>query len=91
MFEGRDPHDVTYGDLLEAWKSDRRAVIENLARRHPAITATFIANAINERVFRTPEQVNEVANMLMDHFMALRDQFGLNATERHLSNATVVW
>lgn len=86
-------HEVIVADLHTAWQTPegRREVIENLAKRHPAITATFIATAINDRMFRTPEEVNEVANMLMDHFMALRDQFGLTATERHLTNAKVNW
>lgn len=88
-----DFHEVTHAELIAAWKdeSSRREVIENLAKRHPAITATFIATAINDRVFTTPEQINQVANMLMDHFMAVRDRYGLRATERHLATHPVDW
>lgn len=37
------------------------------------------------------DQVCQEKGLTLEHFMAVRDQFGLTATERHLTNAEVQW
>lgn len=87
----RDFHEVTHFDMLRAWRNDqRREVIENLAKRHPAIAVTFVVQALADGEFNQ-EDANVVANMLNDHFMALRDRLGVTATERRMTSAKVTW
>jgi ribosomal protein S7 len=77
----RDIHEVTVDQLFTAWQAgNKNDVIDNLARRHAAIAVTFIVQGAQDRL--TKADANEVANLLMDHFLAIRDQHGIAATER---------
>jgi len=75
-------HDITRQDMLAAIRSGNVSkVIDNLARRHPAITAGLIVQAAQDGDLVKAE-CNILANLLMDNFRELRDTKGLRATER---------
>ena len=83
----RDPfdhniHDVTHRDMLAAIRAGQTdKVVDNLARRHPAIAVVLIVQAAHDRDLDVG-QINTLANLLMDDFTELRDSKGLRATER---------
>lgn len=82
-------HEVTFADLINAWSEGRRDdVVINLAKRHPAIAVNFLMFAAHNHGFSKLDG-NTLANRLMDHLMAVRDQYGITATERHLVNSPV--
>ena len=75
-------HDVSYTELFDAWQAGNKAdVISNLSRRHPAVTALFIVQGAQDGKLKLPE-ANELANLLMDDLRHVRDNHGLEATQR---------
>ena len=75
-------HDITKTDMLAAIRTGNvDKVVDNLARRHPAIAAVFIVSAAQDGDLHLAE-CNTLANKLMDNFTALRDSKDLRATER---------
>ena len=84
----RDVHGVTHTELAEHWHNGSKdEVVDNLARRHAAIAVSFVVQCARDGKL-TRAECNELANMLNDHFIALRDQFGITATERRLQHAS---
>ncbi len=75
-------HDITHKDMITAYRAGAiDKVVDNLARRHPAIAAVFFVQAAQDGDLAVSD-CNTLANMLMDNFTELRDTKGLRATER---------
>jgi len=78
-------HDITHKDMLTAIREGHVfKVVDNLARRHPAIAVAFIIQAAQDGTLVLAE-CNVISNLLMDKFTELRDTKGLQATERFCS------
>ena len=73
-------HDWDITLLTNLWFSGKHErVVENLAVRHPAITALFIHELQNHPA--THNDLRRIANMLMDDLTTIRDKFGIAALE----------
>ena len=65
--------DIIYKDLVYRWREGLHdEVVELLMDSLPHITALFIAQGIADGVLRSAEDVNEVANRMMDQFLSGR-------------------
>ncbi len=76
-------HDRTVENLLDTFvNGNRTEVVDNLSKRHPAITALFFLQA---QVRGLPvEDLNLITNQLMDNLIEVRDSKGLEFTGRPL-------
>jgi len=69
-------------ELIADWQNKNYvAVIQNLSRRHPAVTAMFLVQGSQDGHL-TVGDCNTITNMLTDDLMTIRDSEGIEATHR---------
>ena len=74
--------DRKLSDLFDDWHNKNYvAVIQNLSRRHPAVTATFIVQGTLDGHL-TRGDCNTITNMLDEDHREIRDNQGIEATHR---------